>query len=271
MTRDLRQAPGQLVQDTSSCERGHVSLLGPHLTAENHVDLLRAAAHKPKREVECMVAALRPQPDVAASVRKLPARKPGEQGTVNAPIHSTSKGNPLTQCTKTTAAPAQTAVVRPLAPERYKVQFTASRETYDKLRRVQDLLRHQVPSGDVGTIVNKALSLLLADILKKKLAATECPRAASGTATRSRHIPASVKREVWRRDGGQCAFIGSEGRCGERAFLEFHHVEPYAAGGESLAGNLELRCRAHNAYEAELFFADRQPMLLREAPAFWAR
>ena len=31
---------------------------------------------------------------------------------------------------------------------------------------------------------------------------------------------------MWRRDGGCCAFVGTEGRCGERAFLELHHVEP---------------------------------------------
>jgi hypothetical protein len=28
-------------------------------------------------------------------------------------------------------------------------------------------------------------------------------------------------------------------------------VHPYADGGENVVENLELRCRAHNAYEAE--------------------
>jgi hypothetical protein len=40
----------------------------------------------------------------------------------------------------------------------------------------------------------------------------------------------------------------------ETAFLEFHQVEPYATGGPTTAGNSELRWRAHNQYEAELFF-----------------
>jgi hypothetical protein len=35
------------------------------------------------------------------------------------------------------------------------------------------------------------------------------------------------------------------------SFLEFDHVVPFAAGGPSTLENLELRCRAHNAYEAE--------------------
>jgi hypothetical protein len=69
----------------------------------------------------------------------------------------------------------------------------------------------------------------------------------------SRHIPASVRRAVWARDGGRCAFVAPDGRrCGETAFLEFHHVRPYARGGPATVENIELRCRAHNGYEAKL-------------------
>jgi hypothetical protein len=41
---------------------------------------------------------------------------------------------------------------------------------------------------------------------------------------------------------------------------------PYAAGGPSSANNLELRCRAHNAYEAERYFGG---LLVREHVARW--
>ena len=34
-----------------------------------------------------------------------------------------------------------------------------------------------------------------------------------------------------------------------------HHVVPYAVGGEATIANIQLRCRAHNGYEADLFFA----------------
>jgi hypothetical protein len=71
-----------------------------------------------------------------------------------------------------------------------------------------------------------------------------------------------VKREVWARDGGRCAFVGPDGRCAERGFLEFHHVQPYALGGATTAGNLQLRCRAHNAYEADVAFGS---LLVRES------
>ena len=146
-------------------------------------------------------------------------------------------------------------VIVPLAPERYRVQFTVGRETHENLRRVQGLLRREIPDGDPGAIFDRALRLLLEAIARKKLAATSKPRPSSVTAARSRHIPAHVKRAVWLRDGGQCAFVGKSGRrCRERAFLEFHHVDPYALGGETTAANLLLHCRAHNVHEAEPVF-----------------
>jgi hypothetical protein len=151
--------------------------------------------------------------------------------------------------------PRGRAVVTPLAPQRYKVQFTANAETYEKLRLAQDLLRHQIPDGDLGQIVDRALTALLRDLTKQKLAATDRPRESRGTVQGSRHIPAAVKRDVWRRDGGRCAFVSQHGRrCAERGFLEFHHVVPHAAGGAPTVENIQLRCRAHNGHEAERSF-----------------
>lgn len=59
--------------------------------------------------------------------------------------------------------------------------------------------------------------------------------------------------------------MGSQGRCTETGFLEFHHVEPYAAGGVAVSQNIQLRCRAHNVYEAELFFRMGEPTVVRES------
>ena len=50
-----------------------VCLLGPVLTEVNAAELLDAARHKTKREVEHLVARIRPLPAVTTSVRKLPA------------------------------------------------------------------------------------------------------------------------------------------------------------------------------------------------------
>lgn len=243
-----------------------VRLLIPLLTDENHRQLLDAATHKSKREVEQMIAALHPQPPVPATIRKLPTPGPvtrcasvldcAEPATVaaSAPPDQPQPGSaPLPQ--------RRPAVVAPLAPERFKVQMTVSRETHDKLRRVQDLLRHQVPDGDPAVVFDRALTLLLEDLERKKLAAAQRPRPARASLPGSRHVPAAVRREVWKRDRGQCAFVGDARRCTERGFLELHHVVPFADGGPTTVENLELRCRAHNVYEAEQHVG---PLFVRE-------
>ena len=154
--------------------------------------------------------------------------------------------------------------MKPLAPELYRLRLTVTRRTHDTLRRVQELLRHSIPTGDMAEIVDRALTLLLADLERAKGALASRPRAARPPATASRHIPAAVRRQVWTRDGGQCAFVGTEGRCRERGFIEFHHLTPYAAGGGATVDNIELRCRAHNVHEAEVYFGSRFPLLARE-------
>ena len=151
-----------------------------------------------------------------------------------------------------------------LAQDRYLLRVTVSRETHDKLRRAQALLRHAVPSGDEAQILDRALTLLVEDLERRRFADTSRPRPMPEGGSRSRHIPATVRRAVWKRDAGQCAFTGSEGRCSETNVLEFHHVDPYAVGGPSTVDNIELRCRAHNAYEARLFFGGA---IVREARA----
>jgi hypothetical protein len=217
-----------------------VGLLAAHLTSENHRDLLAMARHKSKRQVEELVARLRPQPPVPTSVRKLPtvshasasASATAPQGVASNPRQTgdtQSVASPPLPSAALAPPPPRQGVVAPLAPERYKVQFTASADTYAKLRLAQALLRHQIPDGELGKIIDRALTALVQELARKKFAATDHPRGGRGTAPGSRHIPAEVTRAVWLRDGGRCAFVSHEGRrCTERGFLEFHHVAPTA-------------------------------------------
>jgi 5-methylcytosine-specific restriction endonuclease McrA len=149
------------------------------------------------------------------------------------------------------------------------VQFTFGKESHDKLRRVQALLRREIPDGDPGAIFDRALTLLLEKVEKAKLGAAAKPRLATRPETDrqlrtpvlpSRAIPRHVQRGVLRRDGGQCAFVAPDGhRCTERTFLEFHHILPYAKRGPATVENISLRCRRHNQYEAELVFGPHAP------------
>ena len=69
-------------------------------------------------------------------------------------------------------------------------------------------------------------------------------------ARRSRYIPAPVRREVWRRDGGCCSYVDphSGRRCGSRFLLELDHIVPFALGGSAEPGNLRLHCSAHHRF-----------------------
>ena len=238
-------------------------LLARVLTADNEARVLDAAAFKSKREVEQLVAAERPQAPVVTVVRRLPMRHPQPVDLPDAPAAPVAASEPsqapqlddrAPDCTETSARsverPLSPPVVRALAPEFYKVQFTLSREGHDRLRRAQELLRHVNASGDIAAIFERALAALVAELEKTRFAATDRPRTGSPRPARSRHISSAVKREVWARDDGQCAFVGTQGRCRERGFLEYHHVIPYADGGETSVENMQLRCAAHNAYES---------------------
>ena len=255
-----------------------VRLIAPHLTDATADALLDAAAGRSKRQVQELVARHAPQPDVPSSVRKFPVRiKPMSEALAAPMAEVTPTPSVLSSAPIAIPCPARPAVVRPLAPERYEVRFTASAETCAKLRRAQDLLRHAVPDGDTAAIVDRALTLLVEDLEKKKFAITDRPRSGSSTPRSARRPKADVRRAVSRRDADRCAFVSKDGRrCDERGFLEFHHVVPYAMGGEATVENIQLRCRAHNGYEADLFYGagrldDRGPHdggdVVREASA----
>jgi hypothetical protein len=257
-----------------------VRLLAAHLTDENHQELFAATAGKSKRRVEELLVRYFARPEIPASVRKLPAAK-AIAGTLDATPPAPSDAPaavavgslPLARGSQPApAAPARRPVVSPLAPDRYEIRFTASAQTREKLRQAQDLLRHAVPTGDLSEVFDRALTALLAELARKKFAATARPRATRGTTPGSRDIVAKVMRTVWARDGGACAFVSKSGRrCNETAFVEFHHVDPHGVGGEATVGNIELRCAAHNRYEGERFYghgrsAERPTLPGKSAP-----
>ena len=77
----------------------------------------------------------------------------------------------------------------------------------------------------------------------------DIPASAPKSSPRARRaIPAAVKREVWRRDGGRCRYVDprSGRRCLSRHLLQVDHVLPYALGGGAEPENLRLLCFAHH-------------------------
>jgi len=166
-------------------------------------------------------------------------------------------------------------MITPLTDDTFKVQFVASRRLRDKLREAQDLLRHRVPDGDLATVVEKAVDVLIEQVKKERFATGRKPRKeALGDSgeTVSRHIPDAVKRFVYERDGGRCTFVDEQGRtCGETAALEFDHVDGFARTYSHEPDRIRLLCRAHNRFAAEQMYGRA---FMREVggygpPAYW--
>jgi hypothetical protein len=204
----------------------------------------------------------------------------GPEGSVKVPPESVQP--PADFRLRATAPDSRRPSVTPLTEETFKVQFTAGRALRDKLQEAQDLLRHRLPDGDMASIFEHGLDLLIAQVKKERFGVGRKPRAPSGQRTESakedptgdaeagggdeafvpqtapsasRHIPDAVKRAVYERDGGRCAFVDERGqRCTATAFLEFDHVEGFALTHLHDADLIRLLCRAHNQYVADLLY-----------------
>jgi len=264
-----------------------VHQLAGHLTEDNHKEVLRRAKHRSMREIEQLIAEISPKPDVPASIRALPIKQtqlPRETSRESGSAEPTEEEIFPIQTLHTTSSPPRTSTPSvgsrrsksraiPLSPRRYKLQVTIGQETRDKLTELEALLSHQIPDGDPAKILDRALDALLTETKKKKAALTKKPRPSrKKSSTKTRAIPARTRREVFKRDEGRCAFVAPKGRrCGSTWQVEFHHRAPYARGGTHDVDNIELRCRAHNQYEADLeygtlFMASRRQSATDSCP-----
>jgi hypothetical protein len=249
-----------------------VAKLAPHLTRDNQEDLLKRATHRSKRQIEELLSELMPRPDAPAVMRKLPDRRVAPQPSPSLPlgprgVGASESSESLLGC----SAPAVLQLrpdavglfppadplsrVEPLAPARYKVQFTASAGLHDKLERLRALMRSSVPDGDLAAIIEQAVTEKLERLEARRFGRTKAPRkalSASESAHSTRHLPAAVRRAVHERDGGQCRYVDEQGRrCAARDGLEFHHRHPFGHGGDRSRENIGLLCKAHNLYLAE--------------------
>ena len=242
-----------------------IRLLTTHLTPGNHAEVLQSAHGKTKSEVQEIVARLSPRPDVPSSVRRLPTPRAASLSTAEPPPllgePAAPLSAPLVPASSAATGPSTVppAAVTPLSHDRYKLQVTIGGETLEKLRLAKDMLAHAVPSGDDAAVLDRAVTALLGELARKKFAHTSRPRPSRGRKPGARCPSAEVKRAVWLRDLGRCAFVAASGhRCNERRFVEFHHVDPYALGGEASVDGIQLRCRRHNDYEGRLYFGKRR-------------
>src|SRR5580765_1596157 len=123
VARVSRNCPGVL--EALAQSRVHLSglvLLAPHLTPESADELLAAAAHKSKAEIERLLAERHPRLDVPASVEPIPAAPVSPCADSHAPGHVEMTASPATEGSP--GHPNQRPRVSPLSAEAYAVQFT---------------------------------------------------------------------------------------------------------------------------------------------------
>jgi hypothetical protein len=191
-----------------------ILLLGPHLTDENHREVLARARYRTKREIEKLVAELAPRADVPARIEPLHVspRATADHATMMAalcgPVRSLPPGNgrgeaPVGALAELELADESSVPSPSTLPEpephpspalHYKVQFTADQEYMALLEEARALLAHVNPTRDFVEVQRRALEVLVAQLRKRKHAARAgaAPERAETEAAPSEQTPAAA-------------------------------------------------------------------------------
>lgn len=237
-----------------------LSLIAPWL--EKEPTLLERSAGKTKREVEALIAGLGGAREIPDRIRLLGPKPPVRSDDDFQPL--LSPPDPHVETAVPAHAPSAVPVHAEAAPmresasieRRMEFRFAAGQSFVHAVERLRALLWHKFPAGRLEDVLFEAAK----DYIARRDPAREPKRKAMGRrgAKRSRRIPSALRRAVWRRDEGRCAFSGAAGRCIETRGLEIDHVVPCALDGRSdESANLRLLCRTHNQSEARRIFNDR--------------
>jgi 5-methylcytosine-specific restriction endonuclease McrA len=238
------------------------------VTPENAAEILERSAFKSKREVEELVAALRPRIAPRDGVRRIAPRPvsaatplplppppvappplvapPAEE--VAAAVRVSDEVPRIAPSPPATPAAETPSTIVPISAEKYSLRVTIDAELKKEIDDLKALLSHKVPSGELGAVLREAVRCAIEKHGKRKGAVEpsrkrKAPVAAKEARPR-REPTAEVRRQVWQRDGGRCAWVGPDGRrCDSRWQLEYDHVHPAARGGAATVENGRLLCR----------------------------
>jgi hypothetical protein len=236
------------------------------VTPENWEAVLPRFYGLSKREAMEVVAALQPHPapptrtvftaPSPAAARDLAPTPLLEVGTAPALAAASanesrpSLGWPDELPPPAPAAPRPAELV-PLTAEQGRLHVTVITRFAKKLEQAKAAR----PGATVEDILEAGLDLLLSQAAKRK-GLVEKPQKKLRP-SKAEHIPAHVRREVWKRDGGRCQWRLHNGElCGCTEGLQFDHIEPLAQGGTSTVDNVRLLCAAHSREAARLVLGD---------------
>jgi hypothetical protein len=89
-----------------------------------------------------------------------------------APATPAALAAPAASAASTFATASHTPAARsvPLSPGRFKLEATLDQEEFDALEQLRELLRHQIPNGDIARVVGRALKALCKSEMKRRFA-----------------------------------------------------------------------------------------------------
>jgi len=273
-------------------------LLAQVLTEENLDDLVARAAFQTKAEVEHLVASIQPRTAPRDGLRKLPeartaslAQPPGAVADVPSLLTSwtgdprNADGTPAAAALAASSpvAPSPAAPGRAAAPtaeldaisgDEWSLRVTIDGAMKADLESLAALLSHKLRRSDYAALLREAVRCAIEKHGKRRGAVPPSqkrtkPAQPSGAQVSgpSRRIPAEVKRAVYERDGGCCAWASKDGRrCGSRWQLEYDHIKPVSQGGKSTVDNVRLACRGHNFFHAEEAYGHEHMEKFRREP-----
>jgi hypothetical protein len=130
--------------------------------------------------------------------------------------------------------------IRPVSEDRAELRLGISPAAQEKLKRIQDLESQRRRKA-------ATLEETLEALLEVYLAVKDPVRRAERILEKLPVTGPVTKHVVARRDGGQCTHRDPRGiRCGNRRWIEVHHVKPRSLGGGDFPSNLVTLCSAHH-------------------------
>jgi hypothetical protein len=147
------------------------------------------------------------------------------------------------------AAPPRTQM-EPMTSTVTRIHLTVSPEFVTLLKEAKAGQSHVQPDATDEQVLTAALKLLLEKQARRKAC-----------------VPARVKRDVVRRDGGRCQWPTHDGGiCGSTVRLEVDHALPRGKGGADAIDNCRLLCDLHNQEAARSVYGDAHMDLFTRTP-----
>jgi hypothetical protein len=131
--------------------------LSPHLDPANAGELFEACRRKTRRQIEELLAARFPRPDVREQIRRLPMR-----AHEAAPV---------------LAEAPRRRELEALSADRFSVHFTADAELRELIEQARALASHRLPKGDLASLMKLVLETFVRHEEKRRFAIGRNPRA----------------------------------------------------------------------------------------------